>query len=77
MLVKNRSWSPRVVTVPAGKKGKARTLALRGRGSAEISEDEAASPEIRRLLASGDLFLISGTAAAAKKAAKKGASDHA
>jgi len=77
MLVKNRSWSPRILSVAAGKEGKTRTIALPGRGSTEISEAEAASPEIQRLLASGELFLIPGTAGSSEKATKKGAEDHA
>ena len=77
MLVKNRSWSPRILTLPGAKKGETRTLALRGRASAEISEEDYESPECRRLIAQGELFVIPGATGAqtakSKTTKKKGA----
>jgi hypothetical protein len=71
MLVKNRSWSPRILTLPGGKKGKPKTLSLRGRGSAEITKEEYESPECQRLIARGELFVIPGDAPRSEPAAGK------
>ena len=65
MLVKNRSWSPRILTVSGGKKGKPKTIALRGRHSVELSQEELESPQCQQLIATGDLFILP------EKAAKK------
>ena len=73
MLVKNRSWGPRILTVSGGKKGKPKTIALKGRHSVEVSQEELESPEIQQLIAVGDLYLLpekAGTGKAAKSAGK-------
>ncbi len=44
MLVKNTSWSPRILAVGD------RRIAMPARGVAELSAEEAASPELQRLL---------------------------
>jgi hypothetical protein len=71
MLVKNRSYSPRILTLP-GEKGKTKSVALGARRSREIDDSAAASPELARLIASGALIVVPAKAAGAEKKGKKG-----
>jgi hypothetical protein len=44
MRIKNKSWSPQVVSLPGGK-----SLTLAGRGTEEVSAEDFESPEFQRL----------------------------
>ncbi|HEV2860971.1 MAG TPA: hypothetical protein VGX48_08200 [Pyrinomonadaceae bacterium] len=64
MRIKNRSWSPRVITLQGGK-----SLTLPGRGIGEISDEDYQGAELQRLAKSGDIAVLPG---GEKKTADKG-----
>lgn len=69
MLVKNRSWTPRILVIPAKEKGKkARSVVFKARGSAEIDEETLKHPECQRLIEARELIVIPEPAKQAKKA---------
>jgi hypothetical protein len=55
--VKNSSWSPRLLAVGG------RRIAMPARGIAEITNDEAGSPEVQSQIADGSLIVLPETAA--------------
>jgi hypothetical protein len=66
MLVKNRSWTPRILVV------KERRIALAARGTAEIDGQELESPEVQRLIADGSLFVLPEPEAEGGEASRSG-----
>jgi hypothetical protein len=53
MRIKNKSWSPLVVSLPGGG-----TLNLAGRGTKEISAEDFESPEVQRLAKTRTIIVL-------------------
>jgi hypothetical protein len=51
--IKNKDWSPRVVTVSGGK-----TIRIPARGTTEISEEDFNSPELQRLFTKRVIIVV-------------------
>jgi hypothetical protein len=53
MKIKNKSWSPLVVSLPGGK-----SLTLAGRSIDEVSAEDYESPEFQRLVKSRTIIIL-------------------
>lgn len=53
MRIKNKSWSPLVVSLPGG-----RSLTLAGRGTDEINAEDFESPEVQRLAQARTIIVL-------------------
>jgi len=53
MKIKNKSWSPLVISLPGGK-----SLNLAARGISEISSEDFQSPECQRLAKSRTIIVL-------------------
>lgn len=53
MRIKNKSWSPLVISLPGGD-----PLTLSGRSIGEVSAEDLESPELRRLLRSRTIIVL-------------------
>ena len=55
MRIKNKSWSPLVISLPGGK-----SLTLAGRGTEEVSDEDLEGPEFKRLLKTRAVIVLPG-----------------
>lgn len=53
MRIKNKQWSPQVISLPGGK-----SLTLAGRGANEISAEDFESPEVQRLVKTRSVIVL-------------------
>lgn len=53
MKIKNKDWSPRVITLGGGK-----TITIPARGTTEISEEDFNSPECQRLFTKRAIIVL-------------------